>query len=48
MAAGSSREEGCMLGYLASRPEVVVVVCGVGTRGGEVEVLTVCGGDFSG
>lgn len=36
-----------MLGYLASRPEVVVV-CGVGTRGGEVEVLTVCGGDFSG
>lgn len=28
VAAGSSREEGCMPGYLASQPEVVVV-CGV-------------------
>lgn len=28
VAAGSSREEGCMLGYLASQPEAAVV-CGV-------------------
>lgn len=27
VAAASSREEGCMLGYLASEPEVEVVVC---------------------
>ncbi len=29
VAAGSSKKQECMLGYLASQPEVVVVVCGV-------------------